>query len=576
LTDLSRNREVFFIFTLQARNISKSYGEKQLFTDLTFDIYHNDRIGLVGHNGAGKTTLANIIYGSLEADTGTVHCKHHIKIGYLKQSIEYMMNDIGSLTGEFMEKASELGLKKVQTWEKERMNHLSGGEKLKFSLAEVWSTHPDILILDEPTNHLDLYGINWLVEKLASFHGAVIIISHDRYFLDKTVTKIFDIENSKLTVYDGNYSTFYEKKKKFQEDQLHHYNIQQHEKKRIESQMSQLQQWAGKAHRTMRDQEGFKEFHGVKAKKLDKAIKSKMKRLNKELDKNKIDKPLEEMSVRFQFEGNKKHGKRLIEAKNLSKSFHSRSVFKSSYFYINHGERIGLVGPNGCGKTTFLRMLLGDEPITTGDLSKSPSLKIAYLSQDVADLPLFRTVHETLNLNDKNKLLKARTALANMGIKASKLNQPIHSLSLGERTKVKLTNLLLDEYDLLILDEPTNHLDLASRNQLEQTLSEFPGTILVVSHDYYFLNSVCEKLLVFEEQKIKRIEMTIEEYEVKKQQTKKRNKNQSIEEELLVVNTEISAILGELSLLTPESEKYHELDISFQLLTKRRRELMNR
>lgn len=487
-----------------------------------------------------------------------------------------MMNDIGSLSGEFMEKASELGLKKVQTWEKERMNHLSGGEKLKFSLAEVWSTHPDILILDEPTNHLDLYGINWLVEKLASFHGAVIIISHDRYFLDKTVTRIFDIENSKLTVYDGNYSTFYEKKKKYQEEQLHRYNIQQHEKKRIESQMSQLQQWAGKAHRTMRDQEGFKEFHGVKAKKLDKAIKSKMKRLNKELDKNKIDKPLEEMSVRFQFEGNKKHGKRLIEAKNLSKSFHSRSVFKSSYFYINHGERIGLVGPNGCGKTTFLRMLLGDEPITTGDLSKSPSLKIAYLSQDVADLPLFRTVHETLNLNDKNKLLKARTALANMGIKASKLNQPIHSLSLGERTKVKLTNLLLDEYDLLILDEPTNHLDLASRNQLEQTLSEFPGTILVVSHDYYFLNSVCEKLLVFEEQKIKRIEMTIEEYEVKKQQTKKSNKNQSIEEELLVVNTEISAILGELSLLTPESEKYHELDISFQLLTKRRRELMNR
>lgn len=487
-----------------------------------------------------------------------------------------MMNDIGSLSGEFMEKASELGLKKVHTWEKERMNHLSGGEKLKFSLAEVWSTHPDILILDEPTNHLDLYGINWLVEKLASFHGAVIIISHDRYFLDKTVTKIFDIENSKLTVYDGNYSTFYEKKEKFREDQLHHYNIQQHEKKRIESQMTQLKQWSGKAHRTMRDQEGFKEFHGVKAKKLDKAIKSKMKRLNKELEKNKIDKPLEEMSVRFQFEGNKKHGKRLIEAKDLSKSFQSVSLFKSSYFYINHGERIGLVGPNGCGKTTFLRMLIGVEPITNGDLSKSPSLKIAYLSQDVADMPLSQTVHDALNLTNKDNLLKARTTLANMGIKASKLNQPIHSLSLGERTKVKLTNLLLDEYDLLILDEPTNHLDLASRNQLEQTLSEFPGTILVVSHDYYFLNSVCEKLLVFEEQKIKRIEMTIEEYEVKKQQTKKSNKNQSIEEELLVVNTEISAILGELSLLTPESEKYHELDNSFQLLTKRRRELMNR
>ncbi|PGT87848.1 ribosomal protection-like ABC-F family protein [Bacillus sp. AFS040349] len=563
------------MFTLQARNISKSYGEKELFTDLTFDIYHNDRIGLVGHNGAGKTTLANIIYGSLEADNGTFHRKHHIKIGYLKQSIEYMMNESDLLSGDFLERASELGLKKVQSWKKERMDHLSGGEKLKISLAEVWSAQPDILILDEPTNHLDLQGINWLVEKIRSFHGAVIIISHDRYFLDKTVTKIFDLENSKLTVYDGNYTTFYEKKQKSREDQLHRYDIQQNEKKRIENQMSQLQQWAGKAHRTMRDQEGFKEFHGVKAKKLDKAIKSKMKRLNKELEKNKIDKPLEEMSVRFQFEGNKKHGKRLIEAKDLSKSYQSRSLFRNSYFYINHGERIGLVGPNGCGKTTFLRMLLGVEPLTTGDLSKSPTLKVAYLSQDVADMSLTQTVYEALNLNDKNDLLKARTTLANMGLKASRLNQPIHSLSLGERTKVKLTNLLLHEYDLLILDEPTNHLDLASRNQLEQTLAEFPGTILVVSHDYYFLSSLCEKLLVFEEKKIKRMEMTIEEYELYKQQTKKSNQKKSIDEELLLINTEITAVLGELSLLTPESEKYNELDNSFQFLTKRKRELMN-
>lgn len=485
-----------------------------------------------------------------------------------------MFNETGSISSEFLEKASELGLKKVHSWEKERMDHLSGGEKLKISLAEVWSTNPDILILDEPTNHLDLHGINWLVEKVRLFQGAVMIISHDRYFLDKTVTKIFDLENSKLTIYDGNYTTFYEKKEKNREDQLHHYDIQQNEKKRIERQLSLLQQWSGKAHRTMRDQEGFKEFHGVKAKKVDKAIKSKMKRLNKELEKNKIDKPLEELSVRFQFEGNKKHGKRLIEAKDLSKSFHSVSLFKSSYFYINHGERLGLVGPNGCGKTTFLRMLIGVEPLTNGSLSKSSSLKIAYLSQDVADMSLSQTVYEALNLTDKNNLLKARTTFANMGIKASKLNQPISSLSLGERTKVKLTNLLLHEYDLLILDEPTNHLDLASRNQLEQTLSEFPGTIIVVSHDYYFLNSVCEKLLVFEEKKIKRMEMTVEEYELKKR-TNKSNSKQSIEEELLLLNTEISAVLGELSLLKPESEKYHELEDSFQLLTKRKHELMN-
>ncbi len=563
---------------LTVRNIHKNFGEKLIINDLSFDIKKKDRIGLIGINGAGKSTLANMIYGTIKADSGTIIKAPQLRIGYLKQSVDYQLNVTQQqFTSDFLEKTSELGLTKYQAWDNERFSHLSGGETHKVALAEIWSSYPDILLLDEPTNHLDFQGINWLIEQLNAFKGAVVVISHDRYFLDKAVNRIFDLEEGKLTTYEGNYSSFYEKKKKIREDQLHHFQNHQRNKARIEGQMDQLRQWAGKAHRTMRDQEGFKEYHGVKAKKLDRAMKSKMKRLSRELEKN-IEKPSEEKTVHFQFEKSKKRGKRIIEAKYLSKVFQARTLFRNSHFYINHGEKIGIYGSNGSGKTTFLKILLGEESLTSGQLSISSTLKVASLSQDVGDMDVNQTGLEVLQLTERDQLLKARTTLANMGIDAKKLNQPLGSLSLGERTRIKLTNMLLNEYDVLILDEPTNHLDLATRNQLEKTLSEFAGTILVVSHDFYFLQHVCEKLLVFEEQKIKRVEMTIEDYEARRnsfQQQHNTSNKQEIEDELLRVNTEISAVLGEISSLTPDSSKYQELDLTFQELIKRKRDLQN-
>ncbi|MBO1514461.1 ribosomal protection-like ABC-F family protein [Metabacillus bambusae] len=561
------------MFILQARNLKKHFGDKPVLEDLSFDLNKNDRIGLVGANGAGKTTLANLIYGDIEPEQGTINRNPQMRIGYLLQSVDYTVNDDKQLSAEFLERASELGLKKVHSWQEERFAHLSGGEKLKIALAQIWATNPDILILDEPTNHLDFQGVNWLINQLQEFNGTVILISHDRYFLDKTITKVFELDLGKLTIYNGNYSTYRTEKQNRYEDQLHQYDVQQKYKAHVEGQMTQLQQWAGKAHRTMRDQEGFKEYHGVKAKKIDKAIKSKMKRLNQELEKNKVEKPTEEKKVRFQFEASKKRGKRIIEAKNLTKKYASRTLFTNSQFYINHGERIGIIGPNGSGKTTLVNMILGDESITFGELSKSDTLKIAYLSQDVADMPLSQTALDALHLSEKEKLLQARTTLANMGMNADKLEQLIGTLSLGERTRIKLTNMLISDYDLLILDEPTNHLDLASREQLETTLSEFTSSLLIVSHDYYFINKLCDKLLVIEDNKIKRIEMNLEQYELKKKQQETPGKQQ-IEEELLLINTEISAVLGELSLLTPDSEKYKDLDTTFLSLTERKRDLM--
>lgn len=563
---------------LTVQNIHKYYGDQQILNNVSFEIKKQDRIGLVGINGAGKSTLANLIYGNLDPDGGSIEKAPELRIGYLKQSVDYQLANVTHLSSEFLEKTSELGLSKYQSWDNDQISHLSGGEKLKIALAEVWSHHPHILLLDEPTNHLDLQGIKWLIAQLDSFKGAVIVISHDRYFLDQTVHQIFDVENGQLTTYEGNYSTFYETKKKNREVQIHHYQNQQKDIARVEGQMEQLEQWAGKAHRTMRDQEGMKEFHGVKAKKLDRAIKSKMKRLNNELEKNKVEKPTEDKNIAFQFKGNEKRGKRIIEAKDLTKSFQNRILFQQCHFYIKHGEKIGIYGPNGSGKTTLLNMIRGEESITAGNLAISPSLKIASLSQDVADIDISQTGLEALQLSERDQILKARTVLANMGIDAKKLSQLVGTLSLGERTRIKLTNMLLNEYDILILDEPTNHLDLASRHQLEKTLKDFTGTILVVSHDVYFLQHVCDKLLVFEGQKIKRVEMSIEEYEEKRKTAQKTTTSikQEVEEELLRVNTEISAILGEISLLTPDSEKYHVLDQAFQNLMKKKQDLFKK
>lgn len=561
---------------IQAKNLSKSFGDQTVLKEVSFDIQQQDRIGLVGGNGSGKTTLANLIFGKLMPDQGTI-CKSptsSLRIGYLLQSVNYTVQDFeqGYLSSDFLESASELGLQKFHAWEPERLDHVSEGEKLKIALSHIRASKPDVLLLDEPTNHLDVQGVNWLVKQLEDFKGAVILISHDRYFLDQTVTEIFELASGQLTRYKGNYSAYRIEKKKRVQEQQHQYEVQQKYRARLEGQIAQLQQWANKAHRTMRDQEGFKEYHGVKAKKRDKAIKSKLKRLNMELEKNKVEKPIHDSALHFHFEAGEKRGKRVIEARNLTKSFGPRTLFRDSSFYINYGERIGLIGPNGTGKTTFLRMLLGQEPISDGKLWKSDSARLAFLSQDATDMTASQTALEVLGLSHREDIFHARTLLARMGLKAEKLGQPIQAFSFGERIRLKLTAMLLSKHDLLILDEPTNHLDLPSREQLQETLMDFPGSILLVSHDYYFLNQVCDKLLVIENKTIKRLEMNLEQYEIHKKHNP-HLKHQGVKEELLRLETEMTAILGKLSLVDPATDQFKDLDAKYLKLLKRIREL---
>jgi macrolide transport system ATP-binding/permease protein len=558
---------------LKMSGIKKSYGEKEILKDIELNVQKGDRIGIVGNNGAGKTTLANILTGKIEMDEGAIEMPAGIiSIGYVKQEAELSSQELQEthMSGDNLKKTSQLGLSKVHTWDIERGNHLSGGERTKLTLAKVWATMPDLLLLDEPTNHLDLKGVEWLIKEMEAFPGTIIVISHDRYFLDKTVQQILEIEDGMSSLYPGNYSNYQKEKERRFLSQQHSYEIQQKRKEKIENQMNKLQNWSQQAHNQSTKQEGFKEFYRVKAKKMDKQIKSKIKRLEQELEKNKVDKPKEEKEIQFYFKQGNKRGKRIVEVKNGCKKFNQTTLFQNSYFYLTHGERVGIFGENGCGKTTLLQIIMGKMELTSGELWKSNSLNIGYLSQDMADLDETNTILQYLGLTGKEEISEARTILANNGFPATKLTQPIASLSLGERTRVKLVKTLLEEVDLLLLDEPTNHLDLASRESLENMLKSFGGAILTVSHDYYFLQKMCDKILVFENAEIKRVEMNLEEYQQRDQKMIETN----VEEEKLLIENEISVLIGRLSILSKDDPSYQELDNRLLALMKKKRDLL--
>ncbi|MGD6782315.1 ribosomal protection-like ABC-F family protein [Sutcliffiella horikoshii] len=569
---------------LQVKQVNKSFGERDILKDISFDIRNGEKIGLVGWNGAGKTTLMKLLMDSIQPDSGSItKFQDSLKIGYLPQSTDYTVHTYQEMMEEakdLLRTTSELGLVKSITKEGASSDTLSGGEKLKLALAKIWSQTPQLLCLDEPTNHMDMKGVTWLVSELSKFAGAAIIISHDRYFLDMTVSKIYEIEDCNLLEYEGNYTAYRQEKQRRLDQQTRDYGKQQRKIKMIEDQVANLKQWSEKAHREAgkrdnpgeRKQMGLKEFERVKAKKKDNQIKSKTKRLELELSKHKVEKPKEEVQVKFEFEADGKRGKRILEAKGLTKQFDDRLLFEKSHFYVKHGERIGLVGENGAGKTTFIKMLLDQEAISRGTLWKSSSLKIAYLSQEVSDLPSNKTAMEYLDLIGWESVSKARTIFANMGMQEEKLTKPLNTLSLGEKTRVKLVHMIMQKYDVLILDEPTNHLDLPSREQMEATLSTFIGTLIVISHDRYFIEKLCDKLLVIENNRIKRVETGIKEYEESKG-VQASSSEKEAREKLAILEARITELLGKISMVSKDSEEYCHIDTELLQLMQLKKEL---
>lgn len=562
---------------LSYHNITKSYGDLNVLKNVNMDIHSKERIGLVGNNGAGKTTLANIIFGCIEKDSGTIKLNQTgLKIGYLLQSGAYRINMLkeSEVSEDFLETTSRLGLKKVYGWDNERFTGLSGGERTKLALAELWTEHPDMLILDEPTNHMDFQGIEWLVSELNNFQGTVLIISHDRYFLDRTVNHIVEIEDGCTFDYTGNYSFYRDEKKRIYESQLHQYLIEKQYKETIENQIDNLKNWSYKAHNQARETAikngvkfGGKEFYRGKAKKMDKQIKSRVNKLQKLIEEG-TKKPKEEQKISFEFNNSKKLGRNILEADAICKSYKDKALFKNSSFYIQRGDRIGIIGPNGCGKTTLIKIILGEESLDNGRLWISPSMKVAYLNQNIDDLNCDSSALEILDALEGERRTKAQNLLSNMGFTEAMMKKSVSFLSLGERRRVKLANLILNENNCLILDEPTNHLDLHSREELEGALCDYEGTILLVSHDRYMLEKICNRLLVFDGCSIKSHEFGFKEYQERISQTLKTTKDntKSSAEEKMLIENRIAYIIGEISRLTPNDPEYASLDKEFNYL----------
>lgn len=576
---------------LSFKNIKKDFDNVEVLKDISLDIKKNKKIGIVGRNGAGKSTLVDIIFGLSERDEGNIiFHQPEIKAAYLRQNASYELNILCkeniekdkeiTLNRNMLKYTSQLGLEKFYTWDNVRVNNLSGGERTKVSLANIWNFKPQLLILDEPTNNMDFKGVNWLLSELKKFNGSVIIISHDRYFLDKAVDEILEIEDGKSIIFEGNYSFYKEEKERRFKSQLNQYKKEQNYREKIQEDIDNLKNWSEKAHRESRkkalgtgNKMGGKEYFRVKAKKKDMQVKSKIKKLEK-LKVDGVEKPKEDKKIYFEFNSNAKGGKRLLEFENVSKAFGKNVLFNNSSFYINRGEKIGIFGENGTGKITLIKIIIGEEKLNNGEMWISNSLKIAYLSQNVVDLDSEITPLELIGELPREEMGKVRTMLFNMGLSNRILDTKIKYLSFGEKMKVKLAGFILKNYPLIILDEPENHIDLPSREQLEEALINYEGTVIIVSHDRYMMERVCNKMIVIENKMIKRYEKNIKDINLRESHNSLTN--DELKSKLMVIENKIAEVLGKLSIIANKDEKYLELEEQFNILLKEKSMLIDR
>ena len=538
-------------------------GETVILDGVSADIPEGACIAVVGANGAGKTTLLSLLSGEVLPTSGSIGWNGKApSVTYFRQEQE------DAETADWERADTHIYLSKWKVPEKSAYEYASGGERMKMRLSAAFAEKSRLVLLDEPTNHLDSDSLDELIQIINKREGTYMIVSHDRHFIDKTADFVFEIEHEKLTVYKGNYTDYRNRKEMDREIQLHQYEQQQREITRVEGQIANLGKWSEKAHRESTKKGGAKEYFRMKAKKRDVQIRSKRKRLEAGLEKDRINKPDDEIDVSFAMKGQKKKGRRVVELKDVRMAFGGNELFKNVSFTVQAGERIGLMGPNGSGKSTLFRMLLGEEA-HEGELWKTEGMTIGYLSQTMLDLPKDMTLADYFHVDTFEKQGMVRTNLTNLGFSKLHWELPLSALSMGERVKIKLMQFIVEGTDVLLLDEPTNHLDLPSREELEKTLETFPGTLLFASHDRFFTERMASGLLLFEDKTIRKLPMIYSEW--KERGIIEQSEKSGVER--MRLETELQAVLGKISMLKPGDAEYVELDQEFYRISSRLRGL---
>ena len=597
---------------LSASNLNKAFGTDVIFSNVSFEIQENDRVGLVGVNGSGKTTLFKLLTGELSADNGNIFQAKDTVIGYMEQHVckdldrtayhevltvfapllkieqklEYInqqlqakpnnidslieeqtaLNDSfvngGGLTCRSRARSALLGLGFDDQQMAQPIGVLSGGQKAKLQLAKMLLGGSNLLLLDEPTNHLDITSVEWLEDFLRSYSGSFVVISHDRYFLDKITNRTFEMENQRLTLYKGNYSSYLAQKEENNLSAQRKYDNTKKEISRIEGIVAQQRQW--------------------NREKNIKTAENKLKMIDRL--ESTLERPdAEQENIHFHFDISQRGGNDVLTVKDLALSFENKELFENVNIEIHRGERIFLIGPNGCGKTSLLKTLLNTYSPTNGEVRFGAGVDVGYYDQIQAGLDPKKTVlDEIWDSYPKMTQTEIRSALAVFLFQGDDVFKSVSALSGGERARVLLLRLMLSKANFLLLDEPTNHLDIGSCEALETALQDYEGTLLIVSHDRYLINKTADRVYYLDhagaseyignydtylEKRKKDIQQEVEEAPIKTNGYKERKKHDAelrkskaalrrTEQEIDDVEQQIAAL--EQELLKPEIASNYE------------------
>ncbi|MGI6175961.1 MAG: ABC-F family ATP-binding cassette domain-containing protein [Christensenellales bacterium] len=618
------------MIVLSAQNLEKHYGERSLLCDVSFELKAGEKAALVGVNGCGKTTLFRLITQEQKHDAGAVHIQKGIKLGYMEQhavkdterslyeevlSVFKPLQDIekeleaihaGIQKGErvdalvkrqhFLNEAYEHGggytyKNRTRTsllglgFDEEQLalptGVLSGGQRSKAALCKMLLSKADVLLLDEPTNHLDLEAVQWLEEFLLGYRGAYIVISHDRYFLDKVTQKTFELQNGRLTSFSGNYSTYAQKKETAQDIEWRHYRNREKEIRRLKGIIAQQKRWNRERN--------------------IKAAESKQKVLDK-LNQAHIKPEKDPAAIRFHFQAPPQSGNDVLFAKGLCKAFEGKPLFRDISFEIKRQERVFLLGANGCGKTTLLRMLMGELPAAAGEHTLGAGVKTAYYEQSQRNLNGHNTVlDEAWNARPAADQTEIRNALAAFLFRGDDVFKRISTLSGGERARLSLLKLMMNPVNFLLLDEPTNHLDIHSLEVLERALEEYEGTMLIVSHDRYLINRLADRVLhmseggireyiggyddylaAMQEDAARRVLLPKEknvrqnEYFLKKERQQRENSIKKLEREIALLEQECTNLQQKINDAQSEYEQLMELTAHMERTQQQLKQLYTR